>query len=50
MSIDKSMLNSVVFLDIKKALDTVNHDILIKNMNRYGISNTPFPTNTVLPS
>ena len=39
MSINKGRLNSVVLLDIKKAFDTVNHDILIKELNRYRISN-----------
>ena len=39
MTFDKGNLNSLVFLDIKKAFDTANHDFLIKVLNRDEISN-----------
>ena len=37
MNIDNGSMNSVVFLDIRKAFNTIDHQILIKKLSQYGI-------------
>ena len=38
INMDKGETNLAVFLDIKKALDTIDHEILLNKLNYYGIS------------
>ena len=40
-NIDKRKINISVFLDLKKAFDTVDHRILISKLSKYGIMGTP---------
>ena len=39
---EKGKRPGIIFLDIKKAFDTVNRDILLKKLRHYGISGTVY--------
>ena len=37
LNIDKGWLNGVIFFDLKNAFDTIDHDILLVKLSRYGV-------------
>ena len=42
LNIDKGKTNAVIFLDLKKAFDAVDYDILIKKLSYYGLNGKEF--------
>ena len=40
IGIDNGKINSTILLDVKKAFDTIDHDILLRKLSHYGILHT----------
>ena len=37
VNIDRGLLNGVIFIDLKKAFDTIDHEIILKKLTNYGV-------------
>ena len=38
-NMDNGLINAILFVDLKMAFDTIDHEILLGKLNRYGFSN-----------
>ena len=37
INIDNGLLNGVLFIDLKKAFDTIDHEIILRKLAKYGV-------------
>ena len=37
VNIDNGLVNGVIFIDLKKAFDTIDHSVLIRKLHKYGV-------------
>ena len=37
VNIDRGLLNGVIFIDLRQAFDTMDHEIILKKLTKYGI-------------
>ena len=40
VNIDNGLVNGVVFIDLKKAFDTIDHQIILQKLGNYGIDHS----------
>jgi hypothetical protein len=40
-NMDNGLINAILFVDLKKAFHTIDHEILLGKLNRYGFSSQP---------
>ena len=41
VNVDKGLLNGVIFIDLKKAFDTIDHEIILQKLAKYGVDQDP---------